>query len=98
MNKIVELALRQRVLILMLLAGLIVAGAVAFANLNIEAYPDPVPPMVEVVTQKSRHFRGGDRAQRHHPDRGADCGYPSCDDRAVDLALRPFGRPHPVQL
>ena len=53
MNKLVELALRQRLLIVMLLVGMIVAGAVAFANLNIEAYPDPVPPMVEVVTQSS---------------------------------------------
>lgn len=51
MNRIVELALRQRMLILTLLAGLIAAGAIAFARLNIEAYPDPVPPMVEVVTQ-----------------------------------------------
>jgi cobalt-zinc-cadmium resistance protein CzcA len=50
-NKLVELALRQRIMILALLVGLIVAGAAAFAHLNIEAYPDPVPPMVEVVTQ-----------------------------------------------
>ncbi|GAA0308580.1 CusA/CzcA family heavy metal efflux RND transporter [Sphingomonas oligophenolica] len=51
MNRVVEQALRQRMLILALLAGLIAAGAIAFAHLNIEAYPDPVPPMVEVVTQ-----------------------------------------------
>lgn len=51
MNRLVELALRHRMLVLALLAGVILAGAVGFANLNIEAYPDPVPPMVEVVTQ-----------------------------------------------
>ncbi|MBO9580620.1 MAG: efflux RND transporter permease subunit [Sphingobium sp.] len=51
MNRLVELALRHRMLVLALLAGIILAGAVGFANLNIEAYPDPVPPMVEVVTQ-----------------------------------------------
>ncbi len=50
MNRIVELALRQRMLVLTLLIGLIGAGIIAFANLNIEAYPDPVPPMVEVLT------------------------------------------------
>jgi cobalt-zinc-cadmium resistance protein CzcA len=50
-NRIVQFALRQRILIMVFLAGLILAGGVAFANLNIEAYPDPVPPMVEVVTQ-----------------------------------------------
>ena len=51
MNRIVQFALRQRILVMIFLAGLILAGGVAFANLNIEAYPDPVPPMVEVVTQ-----------------------------------------------
>jgi cobalt-zinc-cadmium resistance protein CzcA len=50
-NHIAEFALRQRYLMIVLLVGMIAAGAFAFANLNIEAYPDPVPPMVEVVTQ-----------------------------------------------
>ena len=51
MNGIVRFALRQRMLIVLLLAALLLAGGFAFANLNIEAYPDPVPPMVEIVTQ-----------------------------------------------
>lgn len=51
MNKLVELALRQRMLVLTLLIGMIAAGVLGFLNLNIEAYPDPVPPMVELVTQ-----------------------------------------------
>ncbi|MBX9881087.1 MAG: CusA/CzcA family heavy metal efflux RND transporter [Sphingomonas sp.] len=51
MNGLVDLALRQRFLILLLLVGMVLAGGVAFANLNIEAYPDPVPPLVDVVTQ-----------------------------------------------
>ncbi len=33
------------------LIAMLVAGGLAFAALNIEAYPDPVPPMVEIVTQ-----------------------------------------------
>lgn len=51
MNRLVEFALRQRVLMIVLLIGMIGAGALAFSALNIEAYPDPVPPMVEVLTQ-----------------------------------------------
>jgi cobalt-zinc-cadmium resistance protein CzcA len=51
MNKLVEFALRQRVLMIVFLVGMIIAGGIAFTNLNIEAYPDPVPPMVEVITQ-----------------------------------------------
>jgi cobalt-zinc-cadmium resistance protein CzcA len=53
MNRLVELALRQRMLVLTVLAVLILAGVIGFLNLNIEAYPDPVPPMVEVITQSN---------------------------------------------
>ncbi|MEO9132329.1 MAG: efflux RND transporter permease subunit, partial [Sphingomonas sp.] len=51
MNRLVEFALRQRLLIVGIFAAMLVAGAVGFWNLNIEAYPDPVPPMVEIITQ-----------------------------------------------
>ncbi|WP_084579547.1 efflux RND transporter permease subunit [Sphingomonas azotifigens] len=51
MNRIVAFALHQRTLIVILLIALLGAGGVAFSKLNIEAYPDPVPPMVEIVTQ-----------------------------------------------
>src|SRR3984957_5583549 len=53
MGRIVEFALRQRVLVLVLLALFLIAGVVMFRQLNIEAYPDPVPPLVEIVTQSS---------------------------------------------
>lgn len=51
MNGIVALALRQRVLVVMFSGFMVLAGAIAFMRLNIEAYPDPVPPMVNVITQ-----------------------------------------------
>ena len=53
MNALVAFALRQRVLVVALLALLLAAGAASFALLNIEAYPDPVPPLVDIVTQSS---------------------------------------------
>lgn len=53
MNSLVHTALRQRVLIIVFLVGMILAGGIGFYNLNIEAYPDPVPPMVEVLTQSN---------------------------------------------
>jgi len=52
-NALVTFALRQRVLIVALLALTLGAGAVAFLSLNIEAYPDPVPPLVDIVTQST---------------------------------------------
>jgi cobalt-zinc-cadmium resistance protein CzcA len=53
MNAIVTFALRQRVLIVVLLVMMLTAGTVSFFTLNIEAYPDPVPPLVDIVTQST---------------------------------------------
>ncbi len=53
MNAIVKFALTRRVLVLLILFITFVAGVVAFKKLNIEAYPDPVPPMVDIITQNS---------------------------------------------
>jgi len=53
MNGIVAFALRQRVLMVVLLALLFGAGILSFIKLNIEAYPDPVPPRVDIVTQST---------------------------------------------
>jgi len=53
MNAIVTFALRQRVLIVVLLGFVLTAGIVSFLSLNIEAYPDPVPPLVDIVTQST---------------------------------------------
>jgi len=51
MNAVVAFALKQRVLMVALMLFVFVAGIISFLNLNIEAYPDPVPPRVEVITQ-----------------------------------------------
>jgi cobalt-zinc-cadmium resistance protein CzcA len=53
MSSVVLLALRQRLLVVVLLGTFLITGVVLFTKLNIEAYPDPVPPLVEVVTQSS---------------------------------------------
>src|SRR6202795_3281805 len=53
MNSIVTFALRQRVLMVVMLVMMLGAGAASFHALNIEAYPDPVPPLVDIVTQST---------------------------------------------
>src|ERR1017187_8165453 len=53
MDFIINFALRQRYLVLVIFVAPLGAGAVAFAKLNIEAYPDPVPPLVDIITQSS---------------------------------------------
>ncbi len=44
------LALRERVVVLGVAVLLVLAGVYAFHELDIEAYPDPVQPMTEVLT------------------------------------------------
>ncbi|HWJ70629.1 MAG TPA: CusA/CzcA family heavy metal efflux RND transporter [Sphingobium sp.] len=51
MDRLVAFALHQRILVVLLFLTLLGAGGFAFSRLNIEAYPDPVPPMVNIVTQ-----------------------------------------------
>ncbi len=51
MNAIIAIALRHRVLVLAAFMAMLVGGLAAFAQLNIEAYPDPTPPMVDIITQ-----------------------------------------------
>ena len=53
MNSIVRFALRQRMLVVLMLAIVLCGGVVGFLSLNIEAYPDPVPPLVDIVTQST---------------------------------------------
>jgi cobalt-zinc-cadmium resistance protein CzcA len=53
MNAIITFALKQRVLMFVLMIFAFVAGGVGFMKLNIEAYPDPVPPHVAIVTQST---------------------------------------------
>jgi cobalt-zinc-cadmium resistance protein CzcA len=53
MNSIVDFSLRQRVLIMVLLFLVLGGGAAGFMALNIEAYPDPVPPLIDIVTQNT---------------------------------------------
>jgi len=51
MQSLIAAALRQRILVVILSGVLAVAGLFAYARLNIEAYPDPVPPLVDIITQ-----------------------------------------------
>src|SRR6266704_4861461 len=49
--RIVDLAPGQRVFVLSLGVALLFGGLYAFHVLDVVAYPDPSPPMVEVITQ-----------------------------------------------
>jgi cobalt-zinc-cadmium resistance protein CzcA len=53
MSALIAFSLRFRTLTVLMLGLFMAAGLLAFANLNIEAYPDPVPPLVDIVTQNT---------------------------------------------
>jgi cobalt-zinc-cadmium resistance protein CzcA len=53
MDALIAFSLKQRAFLAVLLPCLLGTGLLAFRYLNIEAYPDPVPPLVDVVTQSS---------------------------------------------
>src|SRR6202521_3196514 len=54
-HRIVQFALRQRILILLLVAFISVGGVISFHHMPVDAYPDLSPPMVEVITQWPGH-------------------------------------------
>ena len=48
---IITWSLHNRFIVILGAIGLIVVGVYCTLNLNVEAYPDPTPPLVEVITQ-----------------------------------------------
>ncbi len=51
MDRLVAIAVQRRYLMVGMFVVVFIGGLIAFKQLNIEAYPDPTPPMVDVVTQ-----------------------------------------------
>jgi cobalt-zinc-cadmium resistance protein CzcA len=48
---LINWSLHNRLIVLLGTVGLIVIGIHSARNLNVEAYPDPTPPLVEVISQ-----------------------------------------------
>ena len=50
-NRLVRWAVHNRLVVILLAAGLMAYGIYAFRKVNVEAYPDPAPAIVEVVAR-----------------------------------------------
>src|SRR6266849_6821260 len=50
-RKLIEWALHNPLVVILLSVALTAVGAYSFLNVNVEAYPDPAPAIVEVVAQ-----------------------------------------------
>jgi cobalt-zinc-cadmium resistance protein CzcA len=49
--RIVRMVLRMPAFVLVIALGVLVLGLYCYQQLDIEAYPNPVPPMIEIITQ-----------------------------------------------
>src|SRR5262249_59401358 len=54
-HRIVQSALQQRFLVIMMTVLIAIAGAISFQHMPVDAYPDLSPPMVEIITQWPGH-------------------------------------------
>src|SRR5438270_12559416 len=50
-RKLIEWAVHNPLVVVLLTIALAAAGTHAFLNVNVEAYPDPAPAIIEVVAQ-----------------------------------------------
>src|SRR6516162_4225621 len=50
-QKLVAMALRMPIVVLVCTVVVVGAGLFAYSDLDIEAYPNPCPPLVEIITQ-----------------------------------------------
>src|SRR5215813_7638982 len=50
-QKLVAFALRMPLIVLVATFAILVAGGISYKELDIEAYPNPVPPLVEIIAQ-----------------------------------------------
>src|SRR5208282_3726867 len=54
-HRIVQFALQQRFLVMMITVLVAIAGILSFQRMPVDAYPDLSPPMVELITQWPGH-------------------------------------------
>src|SRR6476659_6420954 len=53
LRSLIAFCLSRRLLVMVAFVAFIVIGSVAFLALNIEAYPDPAPPIIEIISQQA---------------------------------------------
>src|SRR5215210_1153374 len=52
LRSVIAFCLSRRVLVMVAFAAFLGLGYTAFLTLNIEAYPDPAPPIIEIIAQQ----------------------------------------------
>ena len=91
-HRIVQMALQQRFLVLMVTLLIIIAGAWSFKQMPVDAYPDLSPPMVELITQWPGHAAEEVERLTTLPARTGDERIAASESHAVDFVVRALGR------
>jgi cobalt-zinc-cadmium resistance protein CzcA len=52
-SRLIDFILQEKILVITFSVVLLVGGLFAFRSLNIEAYPDPSPPTIEIIAQNA---------------------------------------------
>ena len=90
-HRIVQFALNQRFLIVMMTLFITVGGIISFQKMPVDAYPDLSPPMVEIITQWPGHAAEEIERLITLPTEVEMNGVPKLDGAALDFTLRAFG-------
>ena len=90
-HRIVQFALNQRFLVLMLTLFMVVAGSVSFQRMPVDAYPDLSPPQVELITQWPGHASEEVERLVTLPLEVGNERYAEDGSAALDFALWAFG-------
>ena len=90
--------LTRRPLVLLGLLVFIGAGLFAFSKLNIEAYPNPAPVILEITAQAAGPVGRGDGALLHDPDGSRPSRHAGGRRHSLDLVLRPVLRPRHLSI
>jgi cobalt-zinc-cadmium resistance protein CzcA len=86
MRNLIASLLRYRPLMIVVLVAWIVAGFILFLRLDIEAYPDPSPPLVEVITQNPSWSAEEMEQQVTVPEEAALFGIPHLEEvRSISI-------------
>ena len=90
---LMALALRERIVVIGIALMLLLAGIYSFSQLDIEAYPDPVQPMVEVLTLPNGLSAEEVEKLVTVPTEYGLAGMRDLGCDALDLAVRAVGHP-----
>ena len=98
LKRLLEFALTRRPIMLSGLLVFVGGGLFAFSKLNIEAYPNPAPVILEITAQAAG--LSAEEMERYYtiPMEVGLAATPGVDMHSLDVVLRPVLRPRYVQV